>query len=291
MKEQNTTTTTTTTTTPEQNKGKKDKNMNNGKNTTPATTTEKKTTLPENIAQAKKTLRGDLLALQNLLNTPAGDGDKFATLTARVNEKRGTVGKDLSALNHLLALQYYRKTPLFDIIKNGDKVPARVIDEQVKGNKYTLTIKKATVYPTLSGMKSAGVIDDEVTARVDTLRRVTAYVKSGNTADVFLTGDKENKKDLPGEKVSDMIEKLGVPSKNKARGLLTRVFHDLTGESYKKEVLPRLYEEFEGYITKRSRKWGERNMVGKSTAGDMVLEFAWMYFNGKTEFKYNGENA
>ena len=254
------------------------------KTTTPATAN----TLPANIEQAEKTLRGDLSALLTLLNTPAVDGDKFASLSARVNEKRGTVAKDLSALNHLLALQYYKKTPLFDIIKNGDSVPARVIDEQVKGNKYTLTVKKVTVYPTLSGMKSAGVIDDDVVVRVDTLRRLSAFVKSGNTATVFLTGDKDN---LPGEKVSAMIESIGAPSKNKVRALMTRVFHDLTGEAYKKEVLPRLYEEFEGYITKRSRKWGERNMVGKSTACDMVLEFAWMYFNGKTEFKYNGENV
>ena len=152
-------------------------------------------------------------------------------------------------------------------------------------------MKNTKEYPTLPGMKSAGVISDDIIARVDTVRRVTAFVKSNKTARVFLTGDIENKKDLPGEKVSEMIEKLGDLSKNKSRALLTRLFNDLTGEVYKKEIFPKLYDEFEGYITKRSRIWGERNIVGKSTACDMVLEFAWMYFNGKTEFKYNGENA
>ena len=255
------------------------------KNTTPRknkknTATEKKNTLPENIEQAEKTLAGDVRALEKLLNT--------ATLPVKVKEKRVTVGKDTTALNKLLSMEYYRRTPLFDIVKNGECVPAVVIDETENGGKITLSIKKTKVYPTLSGMKEAGVISDDVLTRVDVLRRFTAFVKSGNTATVFLTGDTENKKDCPTEKAVTMIEKLGTPSKNKARALLTQVFSDLTGEKYKKEVLPKLYEEFETYITRRSRKWSERNMVSKNTAGDMALEFAWMYFNGKTAFKYTG---
>ena len=265
------------------------KNTTPRKNTTPATKktpAPKKDTLPENIEQAKTTLSGDVATLEKLLNTPAGAGEKFATITARVNEKRGAVAKDLSALNHLLAMQYYRKTPLFDIVKAGENVPAVVLDETEKGGKYTLKLKATKVYPTLPGMKSAGVLSEDVLTRVDVLRRVSAFVKSDKTARVYLTGDTENKKDCPTEKVSAMIESMGDLSKNKARGLLTRVFSDLTGTAYKKEVLPRLYDEFETYITKRSRKWSERNMVGKSTACDMVLEFAWMYFNGMTTFKY-----
>lgn len=320
----NTTTTENTTTRKNTNKGKEEKNMNKKnatpttapeKNTTPApesttapttenterkeeknmnttekkntttrkdknTTTEKKNTLPGNIEQAEKTLAGDVRALEKLLNT--------ATLPVKVKEKRVAVGKDATALNKLLAMEYYRKTPLFDIVKNGESVPAVVIDETESGGKITLSIKKTKVYPTLSGMKEAGVLADEVLTRVDVLRRFTAFVKSGNTATVFLTGDTENKKDCPTEKAVAMIEKLGTPSKNKARALLTQVFSDLTGEKYKKEVLPKLYEEFETYITRRSRKWSERNMVSKNTAGDMALEFAWMYFNGKTAFKYTG---
>lgn len=267
---------------------KGEKNMNTtteNKNTTTRkdkknTTTERKDTLPGNIEQAEKTLAGDVKALEKLLNT--------ATLPVKVKEKRVTVGKDATALNKLLSIEYYRKTPLFDIVKNGESVPAVVIDENESGGKITLSIKKTKVYPTLSGMKEAGVISDEVLTRVDVLRRFTAFVKSGNTATVFLTGDTENKKDCPTEKAVAMIEKIGTPSKNKARALLTQVFSDLTGEKYKKEVLPKLYEEFETYITRRSRKWSERNMVSKNTAGDMALEFAWMYFNGKTAFKYTG---
>ena len=291
--EKNTNTTTestTTTNTTTEKRGAKKMNTTEKKNTTPKkgttrkdktpATTEKKNTLPENIEQAEKTLSGDVKALEKILNT--------ATLPAKVKEKRTAVAKDAGVLNKLLATEYYRKTPLFDIVKNGESVPAVMIEESESNGKIALSIKKVKVYPTLSGMKDAGVMSEEVLNRGDVLRRVSAFVKSGNTARVFLAGDVENKKDCPNEKVSAMIESMGTPSKNKARALLTQVFADLTGEKYKKEVLPRLYEEFETYITRRSRKWSERNMVSKNTAGDMVLEFAWMYFNGKTAFKYTG---
>lgn len=261
------------------------------KNTTTkkAPAPEKKSTLPENIEQAKKTAFGDMKALETLLNTPAENGDRFGILNARVNEKRATLHKDLRVLNDMVSAQYYRKTPLFDIVKAGENVPAYIVEEDEKGGKYTLKLKAVKVYPTLPGMKSAGVVSEEIVNRVDVVRRVSAFVKSGNTARVYLTGDAENKKDCPNEKVAKMIDDIGEPSKNKARAILTRVFKDLTGNEYKKEVFPKLYDEFESYITKRSRKWSERNMVGKATACDMVLEFAWMYFNGMTAFKYTGD--
>lgn len=247
-------------------------------NTTPANTD----TLTDNIKQSLVTLAGDVEKLEKLLN--------MDTRAVIVNAMKVTVGKDTRKVNDLLAYRYYINTPLFDIIKNGDKVPAAVIETTENNGVYKVTVKHTTVYPTLAGMKDAGVIDDDIFTRVDALRRVSAFVKSKNTATVFLTGDTANKKDCPTEKVKTLIDGMGDLSKNKARGLMTKVFRDLTGEAYKKEIFPRLYDEFEGYICKRSRKWGERNMVSKNTAGDMVLEFAWMYFTGKTEFKYNGEN-
>ena len=280
--EKNTTATTTETTT--EKKGENTMNTTTEKKA-PATT-EKKNTLPENIEQAKKTLAGDVKALENLLNTPADAGDRFATLDARIKAKRATVAKDTTAVNTMLAMQYYRKTPLFDIVKAGDNVPAVMVEETEKAGRYTLKVKATKAYPTLPGMKGAGVIDADVIARIDALRRVSAFVKSENKATVYLTGDIENKKDCPTDKVVEIIESIGTPSKNKARALMTRVFKDLTGDAYKKNIFPKLYDEFEGYITKRSAKWSERNMVGKATACDMVLEFAWMYFNGKTAFQY-----
>ena len=104
-----------------------------------------------------------------------------------------------------------------------------------------------------------------------------------------MTGNPEEKKDIPGKKVAEMLSAVGTPSKNKARGVMTRVFKDLTGDAYKQEVFPKLYNEFENYITKRGKAWGTRTVVGTATANDMALEFAWMYFNGKTEVKYIAE--
>lgn len=259
---------------------------NERKNEKMNTTEKKNTSLSDNIKQASATLKGDLKSLVELLNTPANEGDKYNMLETRIQAKRVTVNKDLTELNKLLALQYYKKTTLFDIIKNGDKVPAKVIDETVDGTTYKLELKNTTVYPTLAGMKNAGLIDSEVLARVDALRRVAGYIKSGCTAETYLTGNKEEKKDIPSKETTEIIETMGTISKNKARATMTRVFKDLTGEAYKKEVLPKLYDEFETYITKRSAKWGNRSIVGKATACDMVLEFAWMYFNGKTTFQY-----
>lgn len=300
--EKNTTTETTETTTPEQNtttatttdtekkegrntmkQNKKNTTPRNKKNPAPRKNSAPVDTMPGNIEQALKTLSGDVSTLEKLLNTK--------TLAVKVKSARGTVSKDITAVNTLLAIQYYRNTPLFDIVKAGDMVPAVMVEESEKDGKYTLAVKNITVYPTMTGMKNAGVIDSAVLDRVDVLRRVSAFVKTGKVARVYLNGDTESKKDIPSETVSAMIENMGELSKNKARALMTVVFKDLTGNAYKKDIFPKLYEEFENYVIKRSRKWGERNMVSKATAHDMALEFAWMYFNGKTEFKYNGENV
>lgn len=264
-------------------------NTTEKKGETKMNTTEKKSSLNENIKQANETLKGNVKALVELLNAPASEGDKYNMMQTRIESKRVTVNKCLNELNKLIALQYYKKTDMFDIIKNGDKVPAKILNETVDGTTYKIEVKNTTVYPTLSGMKNAGIIDSEVLARVDALRRIAAYVKSGCTASEYLTGDKENKKDIPSKETTAIIENMGDISKNKARSIMTRVFKDLTGETYKKDVLPKLYDEFEGYITKRSTKWGNRAIVGKATACDMVLEFAWMYFNNKTAFKYIAE--
>jgi len=252
-------------------KGKKNMKKEK-KNTTP----EKKNSLPDNIKQGKETLSNDVKELEKMMNTP--------TLAVKVKAMESTTGKDKKKVNDMLALQYYKKTPLFDIVKAGAVVPAVAIETTETGEKVSMKVVNTTEKPTLQGMKNAGIVDDELIARVDTLRRVAGFVKTG--ADVFLTGDTENKKDCPTEKVSAMIAEMGTLSKNKARALMTKVFRDLTGEGYKKEVFPKLYEEFEGYIIKRSREWGKRTIVGKSTACDMVMEFAWMYFNGQTAFKY-----
>ena len=284
----NTNTTPATTTENKNSKRKEGKKMNT--NTTEKhTNTTEKNTLPGNIKQAKDTLVGDMKALATLLNTPAEKGDKIAMLNTRINAKRAVVNKDLSVLNRMKATEYYKKTPLFDIIKNADNVPGYVIEEQENDGKYTLKLVACTVYPTLSGMKSAGVITDDTMNRVDALRRVVAYIKSGKTAGEYLTGNTTEKKDVPTARTTEIIENMGDISMNKARSLMKVVLHDLTGGEFKKEVMPVLYKEFESYITKRGKKWNERVIVGKATANDMILEFANMFFTGKTTFKYIAE--
>lgn len=269
----------------EKKEGKKNMKQNK-KNTRPAPV-KKESTLDENIKQFKVTLSGDVKKLAVILNESMTG--KYSMIETRIKSARETVRKDVLAVNGALAVKYYRSMSLFDIVKAGEKVPAVAVIETEKSGKYTVKIENITVKPTLSGMKSAGIIGDEEVARVDVLRRLVAYVKSGNTASEYLTGNPEEKKDIPGKKVAEMLSAVGTPSKNKARGVMTRVFKDLTGDAYKQEVFPKLYNEFENYITKRGKAWGTRTVVGTATANDMALEFAWMYFNGKTEVKYIAE--
>lgn len=280
----------TTNTNTEKKEGKKNmKNKNTRpapKKNTPAPADKKQVSLDDNIKQFLATLSGDVKKLAGVLNESMTG--KYSMIETRIRSARETVRKDVLAVNGALAVKYYRSLSLFDIVKAGEKVPAVAVVESEKDGKYTVKIENITVKPTLSGMKSAGVIGEEEVARVDVLRRVVAFVKSGNTATEYLTGkvDGDEKKDVPGKKVADMISAIGTPSKNKARGLLARVFSDLTGGKYNKEVFPKLYEEFENYITRRGKVWGTRSIVGTATANDMALEFANMYFNGQTSFKY-----
>ena len=281
----------TTNTNTEKKEGKKNmKNKNTRpapKKNTPAPADKKQVSLDDNIKQFRATLSGDVKKLAGVLNESMTG--KYSMIETRIKSARETVRKDVLAVNGALAVKYYRSLSLFDIVKAGEKVPAVAVVESEKDGKYTVKIENITVKPTLSGMKSAGVIGEEEVARVDVLRRVVAYVKSGNNATVYLTGNPDEKKDVPGKKVADMLSAVGTPSKNKARGIMTRVFKDLTGDAYKQEVFPKLYNEFENYITKRGKAWGTRSVVGTATANDMALEFAWMYFNGKTEVKYIAE--
>ena len=257
------------------------------KKNTPAPADKKQVSLDDNIKQFRATLAGDVKKLSALLNENMTG--KYSMIETRIRSARETVRKDLSALNSALSTKYYRSLPLFDIVKAGEQVPAVSVTETEKDGKYFVKVENIKVKPALSGMKSAGVIGEEEVARVDVLRRVVAYVKSGNTASVYLTGNVEEKKDVPGKKVAEMIESIGIPSKNKARGIMARVFKDLTGGIYNKDVFPKLYEEFENYITRRGKAWGTRTIMGTATVNDMALEFAWMYFNGQTAVKYIAE--
>ena len=225
-------------------------------------------------------------ALEKLLNSKnTGNAGKAHD---EVNVCESELKKALSVLNKSIARKYYLSMPLFDIVKAGKACPAKVctIEQDEKTMKYTVTLSDDTVYPMLSGLNAAGMLPEGVADRVDLLRREVAYLKSEKKAKVYLTGDVENKKDIPSKTVADLIEKEGNISVNKAKSTMQVVLHELTGGEYKKEVFTALYKDFAGFITKRGAEWGERNMVSKAVAGDMVLEYAYMYFNNLREVKY-----
>ena len=211
----------------------------------------------------------------------AGDAKKS------VDETLADVKKSLSDLNKSLARKYYLENTLFDIVKSGKTVPIRVYAvEQDENGAYSITLSDDVVYPSLSGLNSAGMLPDGLSDRVDLLRREVAYLDSGKTAKAYLTGDVENKKDVPSKKVAELIKAEGAISVNKTKSTLQTVLHDLTGGEYKREVFSALYKDFARFIVKRGNEWTERNMVSKSVAGDMVLEYAYMYFNDLRDVKY-----
>lgn len=216
-----------------------------------------------------------------------GNASRAGDAKKAIDDSVSDVKKALALLNKALAREYYIETPLFDIIKNGKACPVRGYSVTVDDSgKYGIEISDSVEYPTVAGMHRAGILPDGIADRIDLLRREVAYIESGKTAKVFLTGDAENKRDIPSKKVAELIEKEGPVSVNKAKATLQNVLHTLTGGEYKKDVFTPLYKDFAHYIVKRGNEWTERNMVSKGTAGDMVLEYAYMYFNNLREVKY-----
>lgn len=205
-----------------------------------------------------------------------------------VEDALSDVRKAIGALNKSIARKYYLEHELFDIVKSGKSVPCKVFEvtEDDETGKYNVTLSDDVCYPTLSGLTSAGLLSDDLSDKVDLLRREVAYLKSGKKAKVYLTGDVENKKDVPSKAVAQLIEEVGEVSVNKAKSTMQVILRELTGGEYKKEVFTALYKDFAGYITKRGAEWTERNMVSKGVAGDMVLEYAYMYFNDLRDVKY-----
>ena len=205
-----------------------------------------------------------------------------------VDDAMQDVNKALSVLNKSLARKYYLEHELFDIVKSGKAVQCKVcsVESDDETGKYSVTLSDDVCYPTLSGLNSAGLLPEGLSDKVDLLRREVAYLKSGKKAKVYLTGDVENKKDVPSKGVAKLIANEGEISVNKTKSTMQVVLHDLTGGEYKKEVFTALYKDFAGYITKRGAEWTERNMVSKGVAGDMVLEYAYMYFNDLRDVKY-----
>lgn len=188
-------------------------------------------------------------------------------------------------VNYYQARMYYLSYSHMDVITAGKAIPAIEVNAVQNDNgKYSLKIEYITVYPTMQGMKD--VLPDGIMDKIDVLRREIAYLESGNN--VFLTGDVENKKDVPSKDVADMlagvIEK-GI-SKSAVKHTMADVLRILTGDAFKKDVFTALYNDFARYMMKRTGEWGVRGVVSKSTACDMVLEYAYMYFNNMREVKY-----
>ena len=239
------------------------------------------------IAEKEKSVNEKLSVAVDVLNgkNVVNAGKAKTSVDVALSE----LSKAVSDLNKFLARKYYLSATLFDVVKAGKAVPCKAFAvEESDTGKYSVALSDDVCYPSLAGMKSAGVLPEGLTDKVDVLRREVAYLDSDKKARVYLMGDVENKKDVPSKAVAELIEKDGGTSVsvNKAKSTMQVVLHDLTGGEYKKEVFSALYKDFARFIVKRGAEWTERNMVSKGVAGDMVLEYAYMYFNNLREVKY-----
>lgn len=239
--------------------------------------------ISENVNEARENLSKDIKKAINTLNHVARE--KRHISAQKVSDALSIVKKDASALNELLALEYYKNHTVVDIVKAGKAVPAVVTLTETDKETNTVTVKAddVTVYPTLSGMVSAGLLTKDVLDTVDMLRRVVASLKGDALA---LTGDIENKKDVPSKAVAGLIEKQGELSETKARAIMAQAVKEVTGGAFTKAIFPKVYKDFAEQITRRGKEWGERTHIGKATANDLILEYLYMSLNGKTAFQF-----
>lgn len=222
-------------------------------------------------------------ALEKVMNKAARVA-QFKAKTA-VDNAFSDCKKVLNKYNTLTAKKYYLENDLMTIVKAGKNVPAKELKtEQNENGAFTVKLDDVTVYPTCRDMVKVGALDDGIIDKIDVLRREVAYLATG--AKVFLTGDVENKKDIPNETVAGIIAGDGKVSMNRAKETMAVVLHDITGGEYKKNVFSALYKDFAGYMVKRTGEWGERAMVSRAVACDLVLEYAYLYFNDMREIKY-----
>lgn len=236
------------------------------------------------IESLKNTVVVAIDTLQKTLNNKNGLNQGKAKMA--VDNAFSMAKKAVKAYNDETALLFYRTHDLNDIVTGGKAVP--VVNLKVSENEdgaFSVSLEKGFDYPKCSAMVKAGVMNSNVVDKIDLLRREVAYLKSGKN-DMFLTGDIENNKDIPNDNVKALIEGEGEISKNKAKATLAVVLYDITGGEYRKTVFTNLFNDFCEFMTKRTGEWGERAMVSKSTACDIVLEYAYMYFNNMREVKY-----
>ena len=193
--------------------------------------------------------------------------------------------KAVKAYNKGLAKQYYLAHDLMDIVKAGKAVPAVELKTEEEEGVFSVKLDKVSVYPTCGGLDDCKVLPENTVDKIDLLRREVAYLKAGKNT-LFLTGDVNEKKDVPSAKVAEMIQAEGDISKNKVKVTLAIVLHEITGGEFKKAVFTNLFNDFCEYMTKRTGEWGERAMVSRSTACDLVLEYAYLYFNDMREVKW-----
>lgn len=221
--------------------------------------------------------------LEAILNKAGEDVQGKAKVA--VDKAFGEAKKAVKAYNKGLAKQYYLAHDLMDIVKAGKAVPAVELKTEEEEGVFSVKLDKVSVYPTCGGLDDCKVLPENTVDKIDLLRREVAYLKAGKN-NIFLTGDVENKRDIPSAKVAEMIQAEGDISKNKVKVTLAIVLHEITGGEFKKAVFTNLFNDFCEYMTKRTGEWGERAMVSRSTACDLVLEYAYLYFNDMREVKW-----
>ena len=272
MENKNTNTTTeATTTTTEATKGKKgEKEMDTMKKS-----------LIENLSDAKKEMEKNRVKVANVMNH--GAREKRGIASRKITEAIEVLNKSISAVNTLSALDYYKDNTLVDILKAGQAVPAFRSEVTEEEGVFIVSVVEEKVYPTMAGLVSAGLIKKDTMDTVDLLRRVSAALKGDTLA---LTGDIENKKDIPSKSVASLIEAQGELSITKATKIMSIALKELTGGAFKKDVFPKVYKDFAEQVTKRGKEWGTRTHIGKATANDMILEYVHMGLTGKNSFRF-----
>lgn len=272
-KSTNTTNTTNNNTNTNENKGEKNM-MNNVW----------KKSISENKEQAMENLKNSIRDAVNVMNHTAKE--KRGIASRKVGDAIAHVKTYTNDVNVFKAMEYYNAHTLTDIIKAGRAVPQ--IEVKVEENEGVFSVKteEVEVYPTLTAMVKAGVIAQDVIDTVDVLRRMIAYVETGDA--LALTGDKENKKDLPNKNVASLINGIELEkiTATRARSVMRVALNELTDGKFDKDVFPKVYKDFASGMIKKGKEWGTRTMVGKSTANDYILEYMHMSLNGMTCFKF-----
>jgi len=260
------------------------KNTNNKKGENKMSTNVWAKSISENKEQAMENLEKAMKEAVNVMNHIAHE--KRGTASKKVSDAMAHVKAYTNDVNTFKAMEYYNANTLTDVVKAGRAVPQVSVKVEETDGVFSIVKEDVTVYPTLTAMVKANLIDKDVVDTVDVLRRMIAYTETGD--ETALTGDVANKKDMPNKNVSAILDNISRDkiTVTKARAVMRMALKELTNGAFNKDVFPKVYKDFAQGMIKKGSEWGIRTMVGKATANDYILEYLHMSLNGKTAFQF-----